>query len=248
MDSDGQHKIEDAKKLADYIINNPKTLAIGMRKRGNNVPIRSKVGNSITKFIYYITTGLNIYDTQSGLRVFTNDLIDTFININGERFEYEMNVLLYCAKNNIEMKEIPIETIYIENNKHSHFKTFKDSFLIYKEILKFSLSSIISFIIDYSLFIILLFILNSIIISNIIARIISASTNYYLNKTIVFNNKNNKSIVSYIILAIIILILNTLILNLLITKLLINKFIAKIITETILFILSFTIQKKIIFK
>ena len=250
MDSDGQHKIEDATKILNKASENPYKLILGMRIRDKKVPLRSKIGNTITKEIYKITTGVKVYDTQTGLRAFTDKLTDFFLSIEGERFEYEMNILLECAKNKIEIEEIPIQTIYIENNKHSHFNTIKDSYLVYKEIIKFSLSSITSFIIDYILFAILSLTTNKIILSNITSRIISSTINYILNKNIVFKNKDSKltTLTKYILLAITILSLNTVILNILTKQLQINHLIAKIITEIILFILSWLIQKKIIFK
>ena len=248
MDSDGQHRIEDAIKLSKYIEKNPYSLALGMRIRNNDTPLRSKIGNYITKLIYKLTTGLDVYDTQTGLRSFSNKLINKMLEIKGDRFEYEMNVLLECAKEKINIHEIKIKTIYIENNAHSHFKTIKDSYLVYKEILKFSLSSITSFCIDYLLYSILIILGLNISLSTIIARIISATTNYIINKKIVFKSNNNKykSLIEYIALASIILLLNIIIINILV--LYINKFIAKLITELLLFIMSLIIQKKIIFK
>ena len=163
VDSDGQHKIEDAKKLIEASSNNPDALILGMRKHNKKIPLRSKIGNEITKEIYKITTGLNVYDTQTGLRSFTDNLTDTFLSVEGNRFEYEMKVLLQCARNNIPIIEIPIQTIYIQNNTHSHFKTLKDSFRIYKEIIKFSISSIVCFIIDYILYIILFIVTTGVI-------------------------------------------------------------------------------------
>ena len=136
MDSDGQHTIKDAKNLMKYAENNENVLVIGKRLRNKKIPLRSKVGNGITKIIFYITTGVKVYDTQSGLRCFTDKLVDDMLDVNGNRFEYEMNVLMYCAKNKIKMKEIVIETIYINNNSGSHFNKFKDSYLIYKNIFK----------------------------------------------------------------------------------------------------------------
>ena len=136
MDSDGQHTIKDAKKLMEYTENNQNVLTIGKRLRDKKIPLRSKIGNSITRFVYYITTGVSVYDTQSGLRCFSAELVDFLINIDGNRFEYEMNVLIMCAKNKIKMKEIVIETIYIDNNSGSHFNKIKDSYLIYKNIIK----------------------------------------------------------------------------------------------------------------
>ena len=171
------------------------------------------------------------------------------LNVMGERFEYEMNVLLMAAREKIPIHEIEIKTIYINDNRGSHFNTFKDSYLVYKEIIKFSLSSIISFLVDFLLFTIFTFIFHSITLSNIVARFISASVNYTINRVHVFNSKDSiyQSIFSYFLLALFILILNTLVLNILVYKLFVNKYIAKIITEVILFIFSWFIQRKYIF-
>ena len=248
MDSDGQHSVKDAIKLSNYAEKHPNELVIGKRIRSEKTPLRSKLGNSITMFIYRLSTGVKVYDTQTGLRAFTNELMDFMQNVEGNRYEYEMNVLLYAPSNDIKIKEIEIETIYIENNEGSHFNTIKDSYRVYKEIIKYSLSSIISFIIDYSLFA-LFSIFLSITLSNIFARIISASINFTINKKIVF--KSDKSIlislIEYALLAIFILVCNTLLLNLLV-NIGINKFIAKLIVEISLFIISFLVQKTMIFK
>ena len=139
MDSDGQHRVSDAKKLIKEIDENKKILILGKRIRNDNTPLRSKIGNSITRFIYRLTTNLDVYDTQSGLRVFNNTLVDFLLDIEGRRFEYEMNVLLKCAIDKIEIREVEIETIYIDNNSGSHFNAIKDSYRIYKDIIKNSI-------------------------------------------------------------------------------------------------------------
>lgn len=250
MDSDGQHTIEDAEKLASYVEEHPNCLVLGKRIRDKKVPLRSKIGNGITRFVYDIVTGLNVYDTQTGLRAFSYQLMDTSINVEGERFEYEMNILLHFAKMRIPIKEIPIKTIYIEKNQKSHFHTLKDSYRIYKEIIKFSISSIISFLIDYIVFLLLFSISKRLVFSNIIARIISASINYYMNRKYVFQDDKDilKSLKSYILLALIILICNTFLLKLLVSLFSIYESIAKVIVEIIMFIMSWLVQKYIIFK
>ena len=250
MDSDGQHTIEDAIKLCEYAKSHLNTYVLGMRKRNEKTPLRSRLGNSITKFVYSVITHIDLYDTQTGLRAFTYNLTDFMLSVPGNRFEYEMNALLLSPKNGINLHEIEIETIYIDNNKGTHFKALRDSFLIYKDIIKFSFSSIISFLIDYFLFIILSFFINSLIVCNIIARIISATCNYLLNRKYVFHSKNSltKSILSYSLLAISILVCNTILLHIFVEKLLINKFISKIIVEIVMFIISYFVQKNFIFK
>lgn len=246
LDSDGQHKVSDAINLVKEAKNNLDTLILGKRIRSNKTPIRSRIGNAITKIVFKLNTNLDIYDTQTGLRAYSYKLIDYMLSINGNRYEYEMNQLLSLKDNNIKYKEIEIETIYINNNKGSHFNTIKDSYKIYKEIIKYSLSSFVSFLFDYLLYIIFILLFNNAIVSNILSRILSSTLNYNINKTYVFKSKN-KSLISYFALASIILILNTLFLSLL-TYININVYIAKIIVELVLFSLSYIIQKKIIFK
>ena len=248
MDSDGQHRIEDALNLYNYILKNDDTLVLGKRPRGEKTPLRSKVGNAITRFVFHLVSGQDVYDTQTGLRAFSNKLIDYMLEVKGERFEYEMNVLLYAKNNKIPIKELEIETIYIDNNSKSHFNAFKDSFKVYKEIIKFSLSGIISFLIDYILFIVFKVVLNNITIANIIARAISSTINYIINKNIVFKSNKNiaKSLLEYYGLVIFILLINTLLLNLL--SIIINPILAKLIVEIVLFIISWLVQKILIFK
>ena len=94
--------ISDAKKLINYIESNLDSLAIGRRTWDKTTPIRSRIGNYLTRKIYKKTTNISIYDTQSGLRAFSNKLLDYMLNTKGNRYEYEMNVLLNL--NNIPVK------------------------------------------------------------------------------------------------------------------------------------------------
>jgi len=167
-----------------------------------------------------------------------------------------MNVLLKCAKYKIPMREFEIETVYFDNNLGSHFETIKDSLLVYKGILKFALSSFVSFIIDYGLYSILITItsgLDSIIVVplvNVIARIVSSTVNFNINKRLVFKNNDNllKTSIQYFTLVAVILFGNTILLSVLVNDLLVNKYLAKILTECIFFMLSWLIQRFIIFR
>ena len=105
-----------------------------MRLRKNNIPLKSKFGNELTRLVYKLSTGIDIYDTQTGLRAFTYKLVDMMLDIEGNRYEYEMNVLLEAASSRIKMQEIEIQTIYENNNKGSHFHPIRDSLIIYRQI------------------------------------------------------------------------------------------------------------------
>ena len=242
LDCDGQHTIKDALRLCDYCDKHPIYLSLGVRTfDSKDVPLRSRVGNNITRFVYYLSTRTKVTDTQTGLRAFTNDLIDQMLEIKGERFEYEINVLLYLARNKIQIREVPIKTIYIDNNSGSHFNPIKDSFKIYKEIFKFSFSSICSFLIDMFLFFIFSRFINT-QISNIISRVFSSSFDFTMNRKHTFKNRTSlkSSITSYFVLALVILIVDTLILTCFI-NLGLGRMISKFITEVIIFLLSYII-------
>ena len=248
-DADGQHLPEDILLVCEKAESKIGSLILGSRIIDRNAPLRSRIGNGITRLIFRISTGTAIYDTQTGLRAFSNGLTDYMLSIDGERYEYEMNVLLNLKKNNINAEEIPIQTVYLDNNSSSHFNPIKDSFKIYREILKFSASSLLSFVIDYGLFCILMSLTGMTVISNVTARIISAGVNFSLNRNFVFGSRENifKSAVKYFLLAVVILIFNTCILKLLIAVGT-PYMLAKIITETLMFFFSWTVQKLFIFK
>lgn len=255
VDADGQHKPNDVKKVCESLIKLQKIflvdkiMVIGSRSFTGNVPLRSKLGNTITRYIFKLVSASSIWDTQSGLRAFSFEMIPFLINIKGDRYEYEINVLLEAVKNNIKINETTIKTVYIANNKSSHFRTIRDSALIYKEILKFSISSFVSFILDYFLYTLLNLATQNIVISNILARIISASFNFTMNKKYVYESENNvwNEVVRYSILAISILVVNTTILTFIVSNTVINAYIAKIMVEVFLFCMSYLVQKRLVF-
>lgn len=255
MDCDGQHKVSDAIKLCEEAEKNQNSLILGSRKLNGKIPLRSRFGNTCTRFAYWLSTGVKVYDTQTGLRAFNKCLMSQLIEMPGDRYEYEINMLLILARKKISMIEVPIETIYINNNSGSHFNTLRDSCRIYQEILKFSLSSIVSFFIDYgmySLLILLTHSFSSIVslgIANVGARVISASVNYTINRKIVFKSNANvlQTAIQYTILAILILCGNTALIELLVNSFGINPFLSKLITELVFFIISWTAQHFIIF-
>lgn len=250
VDADGQHRIEDALNISKIAELNLGSLVLGSRALKENVPLRSRFGNSITRLVYRLTTGLKIHDTQTGLRAFSGSLIPKLLEIPGERYEYEMNVLLQFAREKIPMVEHEIETVYLDNNASSHFDTVKDSVRIYKEILKFSASSFIGFLTDYTAYSLLLLFGCGLTVSNVFARLISASVNFSLNRKLVFKSKEKLLVAAlkYAALAVCILIGNTAVLHLLVNVCGLHQMLAKIVTEVVFFILSWFVQRFLVFR
>jgi glycosyltransferase involved in cell wall biosynthesis len=137
LDADGQHSVADALRTLAAAEAHPGELVLGSRKFDGKVPLRSRFGNGVTRMVFRLMTGVYVRDTQTGLRAFTHSMQDFMLRISGERYEYEMNMLLTCVRDKVKLREIEIQTIYIDNNASSHFNTLKDSARIYKIILQF---------------------------------------------------------------------------------------------------------------
>ena len=308
VDADGQHLAVDALRAAHTAQGNPGTLVLGSRilnkkaaassgvqsadhASGNtqNVPLRSRFGNAVTRQVFRLATGVPVYDTQTGLRAFTADLIPSLLAVSGDRYEYELNVLMDFAGRGIPIREIEIETVYLEGNKSSHFDTVRDSYRIYKEIAKyaatggqkangikstakqaakFSSSSFASFLIDYAMYALLLMIgpglvfanigarlissaanYTGLVFANIGARLISSAANYTINRKLVFRSgkKVATSAVQYFALAAFILAGNTFVLHTMVASLGINSMAAKVLTEVLFFMISWTVQRYVVF-
>lgn len=254
MDCDGQHLPEDMLRLLEFSKTHKGALVLGVRTVGKEMPFKSRAGNEITRIIYRRVSGVNVSDTQTGLRAFDSELIEWLLSVKGERYEYEMNVLMACARAKIPIEEVQIRTIYRDReNSTSHFRGFRDSVRIYKEILKFTLSSFSSFVLDYLLFSMLLFFLPhtaaAILLANIAARVVSAFYNYSMNCRFVFHTKQKvKGAVWYFALAGLILTMNNLILETFVQLFHIPVYPAKLLTECLLFVISWLVQRYLIFR
>lgn len=137
-DGDGQHSVEDIHSMIDTYDVHPGSLLLGTRQfKDKTVPFRSRFGNTLTNKLFTLATKQRITDTQTGLRAFDHSLIDFMLSVDGERYEYELNVLLSAAKHTVPIVEHPIATIYLNNNQASHFRPIVDSARIYKSLARY---------------------------------------------------------------------------------------------------------------
>ncbi len=255
VDADGQHTVADADRVAEAVWQNPDALVLGCRRFTGKVPLRSRLGNGITRVVYSVFSGQSVSDTQTGLRGFGVWRIPGMKEIPGERYEYEMNVLMAAAKQQVPITEVLIRTVYLDNNASSHFDTVRDSARIYKEILKFSAASFVSFLADYSIYTALLALLASyplsaaLVIANVTARAVSAALNFTINRRLVFESRTDVRLaaIRYAALAGTVLVANTGIIGLLTGVLGMNAMIAKLLAEGILFAVNFVIQRTAVF-
>ncbi len=260
-DADGQHLAEDIYNTA-YRMKEKNSVILGVRDFSNSdVPFKSKFGNKITIAVFKLFFGLKLSDTQTGLRAIPKKYLADLLTISGQRYEFETHMLCMMSKNNTPIEEVGIKTVYIEENKASHFRAVKDSILIYGLILKYLLSSVSAAIIDETAFYFLkllfiltnfTFIIPSTIVAAFIARVISSLINFYINAKVVFKDKVSKScLIKYYILAIIQITISGglvfLLENVFSVETALLSTVLKTIVDIILFFFSFRIQHKWVF-
>jgi glycosyltransferase involved in cell wall biosynthesis len=248
-DADGQHLPEDIIKVRNNLIENPKSLILGSRSFDSRIPFRSKIGNEITRRIFHLFIGVKLSDTQTGLRGIPVGYINECIKLDGERYEYEINMLASCRKNGISLKETPIKTVYIDQNRSSHFNPVLDSIRIYFVLFRFLISSLSTALLDFAVFIVCSRVGMSILYSMIMARIIAGNYNFMINKNIVFKSDSKviNTFIKYWLLVILLGSISYLGIQTLVTYLNLNLILAKALIETMLFFISFIVQRTLIF-
>ena len=193
-DADGQHTPDDIAKVAEALKSHRDGLVLGVRAFSGSVPLRSRFGNWWTRWFFFLMTGLMVRDTQTGLRGIPAGLVSRVAKIPGERYEYEMAMLADAKNHPSRPLQVPIETVYIDENATSHFNPLLDTIRIYRSLFQFCLSSVIAFLIDNGVFAAVIWLLSSrdtprrddILVALLVARGISSHFNYFYNRFVVF--------------------------------------------------------------
>jgi hypothetical protein len=136
-DADGQHAVTDVLRVADRVRLTDR-IVLGMRRFSGTVPLRSRFGNTLTRLLFRAATGHPVQDTQTGLRGYPHRLLDWLLTVPGERFEYEMNVLLHAARAGHPIEELAVATTYLDDPGTSHFGSLRDSARVYWPLLRYA--------------------------------------------------------------------------------------------------------------
>ena len=253
-DGDGQHSVKDIERMIwQTELLSEKSFLLGVRHFDKQTtPKKSYYGNRATSLMYYLSMGIHLEDTQTGLRGFNSSSLQGLLDIDGSRFEYEMNQLIDLVRDGYSLETIKIETIYENNNAHSHFRAIRDSYLVYRPLLLFLLSSLSSFIIDVIIFLILATLFGNnpikLLTATVGARVLSGLFNFQLNRKFIFKDHQriHKSLPKYILLFCSQLILSWLGV-ILFSTFLKSTLISKLLIDSILFTVSFSIQRRFVF-
>ena len=261
VDGDNQHTVKDIRACAEKMLECKDKVILGCRDfTQDNVPWKSRVGNVSTSLVFRLFCGIKISDTQTGLRAIPYQYLPLMCEVEGERFEYETQMLFAIKKNHIGMEEVKIETVYLEDNASTHFDPIKDSLKIYKIIFKFMISSGTSFLIDYGIYSLLVFLIGGnfsrglrLFIATFAARAVSSICNYTMNKKAVFKSKASvsRSLIRYYILCVFQTAASYGLVYLLSSLCRAGSFleiVLKLAVDIVLFIISFQIQHRWVFK
>ena len=214
VDGDDQHHPADTRACCEHMLETGNCV-LGCRDFSQpDVPPRSRFGNRTTSLVFKLFVGMTISDTQTGLRALPRSAVEQLVEVYGDRFEYETNMLLAFKTKAMDFDEVKIRTVYIEENKSSHFRVIHDSWRIYKLILahffRYTLSSLTSAVVDTAAYSALSALLRGLLqgfaltaAAGVGARVISSLLNFFLNKKLVFqtNVDTKQAILRYYMLA-----------------------------------------------
>lgn len=251
LDADGQHALPDILRVAQHLQESPDCVMIGSRRFDQHTPLRSRMGNYVTRHILRWVKGLSLSDTQSGLRGLPLPLLKDLVHIEAKGYEFELDMLIYLKQMDVKIHEVPIQTIYLEGNKSSHFHPFWDSLKIYFVLLRFSIIAFLSALLDYGVFILIYCLLTPhVFIALMGGRIVSLSFNYLNVRRYAFRSQQRyrNTLPQYLLLALFSGVSAAFLIEGFMRWGHFSAISAKIMAEVILFFINFMIQRDFIFR
>ena len=271
IDGDGQHLTKDIIACGTLMLAHEDCVVLGCRDFNlPDIPPRSVAGNKTTSRFFRLLFGIRLSDTQTGLRAIPAKYLPAFCEIEGERFEYETNMLLNMKRMGIAFLEQPITTVYDPEDYSSHYNAVKDSLRISRVMLRFLVtgsgfryivSAVLSFLLDNGLYWLGLTLIGARLaaaaassLAHLAARVCSSVFNFNLNHRFVFRSNEDywKAFGKYFCLCVPQTIVSIGLVTALVAALRIGAptlaTCVKMLIELILFCISYFIQKKWVFR
>lgn len=154
-DADGQHLAKDVAAVARALCDAPQELILGVRDFDGDTPLRSRLGNVVTRTVFRALTHRRLADTQTGLRGLPIAVAQRLLRMTDSGYELELASLYAETRRGTAVRQIPITTVYEPGNPSSHFDPLFDSLRIYFVFLRYSALSLVSAAADYLLFFLL---------------------------------------------------------------------------------------------
>jgi putative flippase GtrA len=248
-DADGQHTVPDIIATAEGLAANPRALVLGVRQFDGEVPLRSKFGNAVTRSIMRAVTGQNLDDTQTGLRGIPMNFVPQLLRTKATGYDFELDMLVQCKYSSRRIAQVPISTVYIDRNRSSHFNPLLDSMRIYFVFVRFAAVSLVTAGIDNLIFLVALRFSANLLVCMAAGRLAACTFNYLANKRGVFHSKaqNVVALPKYWLSVFVAGALSYIVIRGLVTYTSMQVVPAKVLTESVMFVLSFIIQRDFVF-
>jgi glycosyltransferase involved in cell wall biosynthesis len=250
VDADGQHAPEDARALAEVAAASPGLLVLGRRHGSAAAPLRSRIGNALTRFVFRLISGAAIDDTQTGLRAWPRPLVEASLRSTKSGYDFEMEALLWAIRNRIPWRQVDIQKLYFDQNRGSHFDPVWDSLLIYWVIVRFCMGSLLVAFTDYVLFFFLHRATGDIATSIALSRGGAALLAFAIARNVVFRDKDRhvfRQFVRFIALVAFLGVLSVTLTSAFVSQFGLPAIAAKAIAEGGLLVVSFTLQRHLVF-
>jgi glycosyltransferase involved in cell wall biosynthesis len=248
-DADGQHHPDDIERVADRLAAEPDRVILGTRTFGAGVPLRSRIGNTITRTVMGALVGQHVSDTQTGLRGIPARLLPHLLRLESSGYDFELDMLIAVRQQAMRIAEVPIRTIYEPGNRSSHFNPLIDSMKIYFVLLRFSSVSLATAALDTLVFYLAYRRLGNLAESQALGRVLAVAFNYSMVRRAVFISKLRHRAVlpKYLLLVCLSGATSYAGIQLLNSRFHIQPLPAKLLVETLLFFANFAIQRDFIF-
>ena len=247
-DADGQHLVDDVRKVASALADTPGQLVLGRRRLRGTVPWKSAIGNRLTKHIFAGLVGRKVEDTQTGLRGIPRAFLRELLPISAAGYEFELEMLVRAVTHKLRIREVGIQTIYENDNIGSHFNPILDSFRIYFVFIRFVVLALATAALDLTVFVAAYRSSSNILLSTAAARTVAGLFNFHFARTAVFKSSGPpaREFLKSFGLVVWLMTLSYGILTGLVIFLGLNVFLSKIIAETALFLANFAVQRVLI--
>jgi glycosyltransferase involved in cell wall biosynthesis len=188
-DADGQHLSADVLRVAERLGETGDRLVLGSRQFAGTVPLRSRLGNVLTKYAFWGVMGKKLEDTQSGLRGIPQALARQLLLLKDSGYEFELDMLVHCRRTGVPIEACPIATVYLDENRSSHFHPLFDSLKIYNVFLRFIAASLATAAVDYLVFLLAIAGMANILLAQVAARLAAVGVNFVLARQAVFRSR-----------------------------------------------------------
>lgn len=118
----GQHTLEDVKLVLTMTKVFSKGIVLGVRNfRSPDSTFSTYWGNRVTSLFFEILFHRKLLDTQTGLRYIAMKELPWLLDVKGEHFDYDTNMLVAALKRKCPIFEVEMGTLRLKKNSVIHY-------------------------------------------------------------------------------------------------------------------------------